>query len=110
MACSQAADELKAARTLIDSLQKELEMTRDRLDLERLRVGLLAEKNALLQAQIEGLQGAVDATKRQNVAMGEVMEKLRAQNAKLEAAKSKRSRTMWGIVAGALLTGVLLSR
>ena len=109
-ACSAAAAELGAARKLIEAQQKEAEVARLRLETEKERAALMAEKNEALSQQIDALTAAIQAEREARAFLQQLIEQQRDRIAKLEDKAAKtRKRSLIMTLAGVVL-GLTIGR
>lgn len=109
-ACTAAAEELLAARRLIDAQRKEIDAATARLDLEKERLALMAEKNQLQIEQLEALRSQIAAMEKAKGILLQLQDRQQQQIASLEARLAKaRRRTLLGILGG-VLAGAILRR
>ena len=109
-ACRAAADELAAARKLVEAQGAQIKATEDRLRVETERLGLMAEKNQALLEQIEALRQQLEAEKAARAAIAAERDAGRERIAKLERDRQKgRTRTAYAVIIGGVL-GVLATR
>lgn len=103
-ACRAAADELAAARKLIEAQTAQIRAGEDRLKIETDRLGLLAEKNQALLEQVEALRQQLEAERaaRAQVAIERDAEREKASRAAL-AVRQGRKRTLLALGIGAAL-------
>lgn len=114
-ACTAAADELAAARKLIDAQGRELDAARTALDAQKERTRLLAEQNGALVAQVDALKTALDAQRQATAKLDELVGKFQLRVADLEKdlAKAKRrtkQAALAGFLGGAVAVGVAVGR
>lgn len=106
-ACSAAVDELKAGRVLIDALEAENAVLKERLETEKRTAALLGELNETRKSEGEALRSA-DAAKNETIAAKDVVitsqEKLIAT---LKAKKSSPWRRLGDVLIGAAVFAVL---
>jgi hypothetical protein len=98
-ACNAAADELRASRILIDTLETENAALRVRLKTEKRANELLVELNETRLAENEALKAAVTA-KNETIAAKDAA--IAAQEKLIEHLKPKK-RSPWGRIADILL-------
>ena len=109
-ACRAAADELTAARKLIEAQGAQIKATEDRLKIETERLGLMAEKNQTLLEQIEALRQQLEAEKAARAAVVAERDASRDRIAQLErSAEKRRTRVAYALIIGGLL-GALATR
>ena len=106
-ACSAALTELLAARKVIDAQVAELEAAHLRLEAEKERVKLLAEKTQQQAEQIEALNVALTAEREAKEFLRQSNENKDSQIADLKSDKKqlKKQRNAAGV--GGFVTGVL---
>lgn len=105
-ACSAAVEELSAGRTLIDALERERELLKERLETEKRASSLLAEINESRRAENEALRDAV-AAKNETLASKDLAI---AEQGKLIETLKRRKSSPWkrlgdvliGVAAGAI--------
>jgi len=106
-ACAAAVSELEASRRLIDLIDRENKLLKDRLETETRTTAVLTELNASLRAESEALKTALTAKTETLAAKEEV---IAAQQKLIDSLKTKKS-SPWkrigdiliGVAAGALL-------
>lgn len=106
-ACSGAVAELEASRRLIDLLERENSLLKDRLETETRTVAILTELNASRKAEGEALRTAIAAKTETLAAKDEVI----ASQQKLIDSLKQRKSSPWkrlgdvliGVAAGALI-------
>lgn len=106
-ACAAAVAELEASRRLIDLLERENSLLKDRLETETRTVAILAELNASRKAESEALRAALAAKTETLAAKDEV---IASQQELIDSLKTKRS-SPWkrlgdiliGVAAGMVL-------
>jgi hypothetical protein len=109
-ACAIIADELIAARALIESQDKEIKAATQRLDVEKEQIILHREKAELLARRIEALQSQIQSLQEASAIMAELNDRNRERIAKLEAQKkAANKRTLIAAVAG-IGFGILIRR
>lgn len=105
-ACTAAIDELKATRRLVEVLERENGLLKERLDTEKRATSLLYELNESRRAENDALRNAVSAKNETILAKDAVI----ANQEKLITALQKRKSSPWkrlgdvliGVAAGAL--------
>lgn len=100
-ACSAAADELKASRRLIELLESETALLKDRLATEKQTTSLLLELTATQKAESEALRNAINAKNETIAAKDKVIE----TQSKLVDALNKKKTSPWKRI-GDVLIGV----
>ena len=109
-ACRAAADELAAARKLIEAQGAQLRATDERLKIETERLSLMAEKNQTLIEQVEALRQQLEAEKTARAAIVAERDAGRERIAQLERSTEKRrTRVAYALIIGGVL-GVLATR
>ena len=106
-ACGAAVSELEASRRLIDLLERENRLVKDRLETETRTVAILTELNTSRKAEGEALRTALAAKTETLAAKDQV---IGSQQKLIDALKAKKS-SPWkrlgdiliGIAAGALI-------
>jgi len=106
-ACAAAVSELEASRRLIDLLERENRLVKDRLETETRNVAVLTELNASRKAETEALRTALAAKTETLAAKDEV---IASQQRLIDTLKTKKS-SPWkrlgdiliGVAAGALI-------
>lgn len=103
-ACNEAAQELAAARKLINAQDSELKSVKDAYALERQITELLKQKDSLSSAEIEQLRNALSAKDR-------VIAALEAELAIYKKKNSVWSKLKWFIVGAAagIITGAVVA-
>lgn len=109
-ACRAAADELTAARKLIEAQGKQITATEDRLKIETERLGLMAEANQALTEQVEALKAALDAEKARAAEIEKLADKFRLRVERLERDKARGRKLTGAAFVGGLLLGVAAGR
>jgi hypothetical protein len=106
-ACAAAISELEASRRLIDLLDRENRLLKDRLEIETRTVAILAELNASRKAEGDALRTAL-AAKAETLAAKDGV--IASQQKLIDSLKSKKSSpwkrlgdVLIGVAAGALL-------
>jgi hypothetical protein len=106
-ACAAAVSELEASRRLIDLLERENTLLKDRLETETRTTAMLTELNASRKAESDALKTALTAKTETLAARDSV---IAAQDKLIDSLKAKKS-SPWkrlgdiliGIAAGALI-------
>jgi septal ring factor EnvC (AmiA/AmiB activator) len=106
-ACAAAAEELAAGRELIDTLEKENEALRSRLDTEKELTALLTELNATRKSEADALRVTVaaksDALEAKDAVIASQDKLIKA----LEKKKSSPWRRLGDVLIGAAVIAVL---
>lgn len=100
-ACSAAVDELKASRKLIELLETETALLKERLSTEKHTTSLLLELTATQKAESEALRNALNAKNETVAAKDKVIE----TQSKLVDALNKKKTSPWKRI-GDVLIGV----
>ena len=100
-ACSAAVDELKASRRLIELLETETALLKERLSTEKHTTSLLLELTATQKAESEALRNALNAKNETIAAKDKVIE----TQSKLVDALNKKKTSPWKRI-GDVLIGV----
>ena len=106
-ACAAAVEELSATRRLVEALERENELLKDRLDTEKRASSLLTDLSESRRAENEALRSAIAAKNETIVAKDAVIE---SQERSITALQ-KRKFSPWkrlgdvliGVAAGAIL-------
>lgn len=100
-ACAAAADELNASRRLIELLESETALLKERLSTEKQTTSLLLELTATQKAESEALRNALNAKNEALAAKDKVIE----TQSKLVDALNKKKTSPWRRI-GDVLIGV----
>ena len=106
-ACSAAVDELKAGRVLIDSLENENAVLKDRLDTELRTTAILSELNETRKSEAEALRSTVLAKNETISAKDAVITSQDKLIATLKAKKGSPWRRLGDVLLGAAAVLVL---
>lgn len=109
-ACRAAADELTAARKLIEAQTAELTAAKNSADATALRLKLMAEANQALTEQVEALKAALDAEKQRAAEIEKLADKFRLRVERLERDKARGRKLTGAAFVGGLLLGVAAGR
>lgn len=107
-ACANAVAELKATRTLVDSLDEENKQLRERLATERQMTAILSELNTTRRSENDALRNAIAAKDETIVAKNSAID---AQAKLIENLKRKRTSILGrigGVIAGAAVALLLV--
>ena len=99
-ACAAAVSELEAARRLIDLLERENRLVKDRLETETRTTTILAELNASRKAESEALKTALAAKNETLAAKDEVIATQQKLIGSLKAKKSSPWKRLGDILIG----------
>lgn len=106
-ACLAAAGELKASRQLIDLLERENALLRERLETEKRTTSLLTELNETRKAESDALRNAL-TSKTETLAAKDAV--IASQERSIDALKKKKSSpwkrigdVLIGVAAGVIL-------
>jgi hypothetical protein len=106
-ACNAAVEDLKATRILVNSLEKENQLLKERLDTEKRTVAILTELNDTRRSESEALRKTVEA-KNETIAAKDAV--IASQDALVQTLKSKRRSPLsrlGDILIGAAVIAVL---
>lgn len=109
-ACRAAADELLAARKLIEAQTAELKAAKDAADATALRLKLMADANQALTEQVEALKTALDAEKARAAEIEKLVEKFKLRINQLEREKSRGRKLTGAAFVGGLVLGIAAGR
>lgn len=109
-ACRAAADELTAARKLIEAQTAELKAAKGSADATALRLKLMAEANQVLTEQVEALKAALDAEKQRAAEIEKLVEKFKLRINQLEREKSRGRKLTGAAFVGGLVLGIAAGR
>lgn len=108
-ACRAAADELAAARRLIDAQGAQVLALEARIQVEIERAGLLEKVKETLERQVENLKAELAAERDAKAALQSEIDARTARLAQLERtlqSQRGRSRVAWAVVAALVVTTV----
>jgi hypothetical protein len=105
-ACAAAVDDLKATRTLVEALESENALLKDRLDTEIRSNAILSELDDTRHAETEALRAAL-AAKNETIAAKDAS--LASQDKLIEVLKKKKSsplKRLGDILVGAAIFAI----
>ena len=106
-ACAAAVEELSATRRLVEALERENELLKDRLDTEKRASSLLTDLSESRRAENEALRSAIAAKNETIVAKDAVIESQERSITALQKRKSspwkRLGDVLIGVAAGAIL-------
>jgi murein L,D-transpeptidase YcbB/YkuD len=109
-ACRAAADELGAARKLIEAQTAELRAAKESADATALRLKLMADANQALTEQVEALKTALNAEMARAAEIEKLVGKFQLRIEQLERDKSRGRRLTGAAFVGGLVLGIAAGR